>query len=450
MGKPISSAGRDALSSLEPHSQSPNRRRFLKSTAGGAAGLTLAGCLDTATSLTGSSGDDEPVTIGVLAPNPESDFIGQSMVRAAEVAVKNLNENGGILDRDIELVVGDTNSSSLEARREYQRLILEEDVDVTVGVFASAALENIMDDIAEQETLHLTSGSATTTPSRLIAEDYERYKYHFRVGPTNNRDLGQTQIDFLDAMGSDIGWNSIALLAENYEWTEGPWEVYQNQLSSTGVDVVMEERYPPAIDDFSTLYDEAEAAGADTVFISTAHTGNSALLDWSYPNRPEKPPEPRPFAFGGIHVPMQLPNYYRRTNGACRFGVTSTSATVQSDYSGTQEFVSTYQDDYGGEKPVYSGYHTYDAVSLFAQIAEQKGTLDSEKLIPALESVSFDGVAGKVEFYGRDHEFPHDLKYFDDQTLYFQWQENDEGEGVQEVIWPEKEATSEYISPVWL
>ncbi|MDS0475185.1 ABC transporter substrate-binding protein [Natrinema sp. 1APR25-10V2] len=450
MGKPTSSTVNERLSPLSTLSQDPNRRRFLKSTAGGAASLTLAGCLDTATSLAGGSGDVDPVTIGVLAPNPDSDFIGQSMARAAQVAVDTLNENGGVLGRDVELVVGDTNSSPLEARRQYQRLILEENADVTVGVFASAALENIMGDIAEQQTLHLTSGSATTTPSRLIAEDYDRYKYHFRVGPGNNRDLARTQINFLDDMGTEIGWNSIALLAEDYEWTEGPWEVYQNRLSSTGVDAVMQERYPAAIDDFSSLYNEAEAAGADAVFISTAHTGNAALLDWSYPNRPERPPRPRGFAFGGIHVPMQLPNYYRQTGGACRFGVASTSATAQSEFSGTQEFVSAYQNAYDGDKPVYTGYHTYDAVSLFAQIAEREGTLDSEKLIPALENVSYDGVAGTVEFYGRDHEYPHDLRYVDDEWLYFQWQENDEGGGVQEIIWPEKEATSEYIPPVWL
>jgi len=58
-----------------------------------------------------------------------------------------------------------------------------------------------MDDIAEQETLHLTAGSATTTASQMVNEGYEKYKYHFRVGPINGANLAQAQIDFLTQKG---------------------------------------------------------------------------------------------------------------------------------------------------------------------------------------------------------------------------------------------------------
>ncbi|MDF9744583.1 ABC transporter substrate-binding protein [Natrinema salsiterrestre] len=422
------------------------RRRLLKTTAGGAAGVTLAGCMDTVGSLGGSGGSEEAVTIGVLAPNPDSDFIGRSIVRGTQVAVDELNENDGIDGKDVELVVGDTNGSPLEARRQYQRLVLEEGADVTVGVFASEALMNIMDDIAEQETIHLTSGAATTAASRLVKEQYEEYKYHFRAGPNNDYDLGRMQVDFVDDMAADMGWNSIAVLAEDYEWTEQPWNVYQNQLADTGIDIAMERRYPPATDDFSAIYDEVEEQGADAAFITTAHTGTAALLDWVTP-------EPRPFAFGGIHVPMQLPSYYEATNGACRYGVTQSSATAQSTRTEkTQPFVQRYQDTFNGANPVYTGYHSYDAVAMFAEAVRTTGTLDSEELVGALEGMSFTGSSGTVEFYDRDHDYPHDLVYNSDDpdVVYLQWQEDDDGDGVQEIIWPESQATAEYAKPPWL
>lgn len=428
------------------------RRRFL-TTASGVASLSVAGCLETAGTITGGSGDEDPITIGALAPDPDSDFIGRSMVRGAQVAVDELNDNGGIDGRDVELVVGDTNGSPLEARRQYQRLVLDEGADVTVGVFASEALMNIVDDIAEQETIHLTSGAATAAVSRLVKERYDDYKYHFRVGPNNDHDLGRMQVDFVDDMAADMGWDSVAVLAEDYEWTEGPWEVYQNQLAETGVDIVMERRYPPATDDFSEIYNEVAEAEADAAFITTAHTGTAALLDWSYPNRPELPPQPQPFAFGGIHVPMQLPSYYEMVGGACRFGVGQSSATAQSTRTEkTQPFIKAYQETYGGDKPVYTGYHTYDGVALFADAVEKTGTLDSDELVSTIEEASFTGSSGTVEFYDRNHEFPHDLKYDPDDpdATYFQWQENEDGQGVQEIIWPESQATSEYMTPSWL
>ncbi|MXV64523.1 ABC transporter substrate-binding protein [Natronorubrum sp. JWXQ-INN-674] len=442
---PENGTGRDDL----------NRRTLLKTAGGGAVGVSLAGCLDSYETIAGSADEDtETVTIGLLAPEPESDFVGHSMARSAAVAVDELNEAGGINGQDVELVVADTNGSPLEARRQYQRLVLEEGADVTVGTFASEALASLMDEIAEQELLHLTTGSATQFASQRVHDAYDRYKYHFRVGPTNDVDLGRAQINFMTEMAPEIGWESIAVLAEDYSWADQPWEIYQEQLKETPVDVAMDKRYSPATDDFTDIYDDVAEAGADAVFISAAHTGTDALLDWSVPNRPTSQPTPQPFAFGGIHVPMQLPNYYEETEGACRYGIGYSAATERSEITPkTQEFVQRYYET-NGSYPQDMGYYTYDAVKLFAEVAELTGTTDSESLVPVIEAESFTGATGNVEFYDTDHVHAHDRVYDeDDETtvgVYFQWQQNDDGEGVREVIWPEVHATGEYITPPWL
>ncbi|WP_226004178.1 ABC transporter substrate-binding protein [Natrinema salinisoli] len=424
-----------------------DRRQILKTTAGSAAGLSVAGCLGTAGSIV--DGDDvDPVTIGVLAPNPDSNSTGRSIVRGAQLAVDQLNERDGrVRGRDVELVVGDTNGSPLEARRQYQRLILEEGADVTVGVSTSEALVALMDDIAEQETVHLTVGSATTTASQMVQESYDDYKYHFRAGPVNGANLAQAQIDFLTEKGADIGWDSIAVLAEDYAWTDGLWQFYQANLPDTEIDVELWQRYPPATDDFSDLYTEVEDSNADAAFISTAHTGTAALQDWG--------PAERNFEFGGIHVPMQLPSYYGLTDGACEYAVGYASATPTADLTPkTSEFVSTYREENGGSSPVYTGYIAFDAVNVFADAVERGQTLDSEDLIEPLEATEFTGTTGNIQFHDREHDHAHDVIYGEDHVhpVYFQWQENDAGEGVQEVIWPDKHAAddAEYLTPDWL
>lgn len=444
----------------ESQQQTLNRRRLLKTSSGVVAGASIAGCLDSYETFAGPSDGEEPVTIGVLAPNPDSDYTGQSIVRGAAVAVTELNGNGGINGRDVELVVGDTNGSPLEARRQYQRLVLQEGADVTVGVFRSEALMGIIDDVAEQETIHLTAGAATTEVSRLVNEAYDQYKYHFRVGPINDYDLGRTQIDFMDDMAAEIGWESVALLAEDYAWTEELWDIAQEQLTASDVHVVMDERYPPATDDFSELYDQVEAVDADVAFITAAHTGTDALVDWAVPQRQ--------FAFGGIHVPMQLPAYYDQLrhpetdSSLAEYGVCYTSATAQSTVTPkTQEFIQQYQNTFDGSNPVYTGYHTYDGIMLFAEKAAETGTVDADDLIPALEDATFTGTAGTLEFYGPEHQaegreygHTHDVVYGEDnlQPLFFQWQEDEDGEGVQNVIWPKSEVgdADGYVEPDWL
>jgi branched-chain amino acid transport system substrate-binding protein len=83
---------------------------------------------------------------------------------------------------------------------------------------------------------------------------------------------------------------------------------------------------------------------------------------------------------------------------------------------------------------------------------ESAGTVDSDDLVSELEGMEFTGTSGTIAFYGQDEEFPHDVKYGPDfaQGVYFQWQPDDEGNGVQEVIWPDDLTTSEYMSPPWV
>lgn len=430
---------------LSTASSTLERRALLKTAVGGAAGVSLAGCLGAYETVAGSSDEEEPITIGILTPDPNSDFIGRSIEHGVELAVDQLNDEDGILGREIETVIGDTNGSPLEARRQYDRLVLEEGADVTIGMFASEALEGIIDKIAEQETVHITAGSATSAVSRLVHERYDDYKYHFRAGPVNDVTLGQVQLDFLDEMGPEIGWDSVALLAEDYAWNDGVWETYEENLPTDTTDVTMWDRYSPSTNDFSEIYDEVAESGADAAYISTAHTGTDALLDWAT--------EEREFAFGGIHVPMQLPEYYGMVGGACRYGVGYASATATSEMTEyTRPFVNDYEEFHDGSTPVYTGYIAYDAVNLFAEAVERAESLDSDLLVDELEETEHTGTTGTIEFYDRNHPHAHDVVYGEDNVhpVFFQWREDDTGRGVQETIWPHEQATTEYVNPEWL
>ena len=55
------------------------------------------------------------------------------------------------------------------------------------------------------------------------------------------------------------------------------------------------------------------------------------------------------------------------------------------------------------------------------------------------------------KFYGQDDEYPHDVRFGEDYTtgVFFQWQADSDGNGVQEVIWPDSLTTSEYVPAPW-
>lgn len=435
------------------------RRNYLRVAGTTAVAASLTGCLNLSGGSGGGGGNGNnssggggggggeisgPITIGALAPNPENDPIGGSIINAAELAVQELNDNGGIGGAEVELVTANTEEDPSTGQQRYRELVLNENADVTTGVFTSEVLLNIMDDIAQQGTIHLTSGAATTEASRMIAEDYDQYKYHFRAGPLNDFDLGRNLLDFGSANFGNMGWGSTYALVEDYAWTEPISGLFDDRLGDVGVGVAGNQRYASGTTDFAPLYDSIESAGADGALTVMAHTGTEAVVQWAQ--------QQRPFGFAGIHVPMQLPSYYESVNGACLYGVTQTSATPQSEVTeNTQPFVQAYNDQFDGY-PVYTGYITYDAIKLYAQMVEETGTTDADELVSALEGASFTATTGTLEFYGQDQEYPHDPVYGEDAVypVFLQWQEDENGNGVQEVIWPEQYKTADYQPPEWI
>lgn len=462
------------------------RRRLLAATGGGAMGVTVAGCLD-AVPLSLSDTDEGPVRIGVLAPRPDRDLIGMSTAHGAELGAAELNEGGGlsgipdesgfesntsfdiesvlefeedppdgfedveldmdglleggILGRDIEVLVRDTKGSPAETRRQYQQLVVEEDVDLTMGIFWTEVLEHVIEDIANHETLHLTVGSASSVPNDLIyEEDYDRYKYHFRLGPFNDSLLVRNQMDFMADMQDELGWSDVAVLTEGYDWAEALGPAFTQFLPTIGLEVVHQDHYPPEDSDFVSRYETAIEEGADAILAGMSHTGDQAILQWAEMGRP--------IDFGGIHIPAQRPDYHglQVVGDAPEYSIGQTIATdtMASDIPAIDGLLNAYTNRYPGEIPMFTGYSSYTAMMLYATVAEAAGTVDPEVLVPALEAVHFDSPTGPIEFYERDRPHVHDPKYGEDfiQGVFFQWQN-----GRQQVIWPERFATSEYIPP---
>jgi branched-chain amino acid transport system substrate-binding protein len=428
------------------------RRDFLRATGAGAFATAVAGCLGGG----GGGGaavplsDRDEVRVGVLAPVPSENPIGASIANGVRLAAQEINADGGIGGDgpSVSVTVKDTKEQPQTGATRYGELVRDEEVDLTTGIFTSEVLLAIMDDIAEAQTPHMTTGAASPEASARVSEEYERYKYHFRTGPINAHHLGKNLVEFVDGKSSELGWESVAVLVEDFKWTEPVSAVLNDELGGAGVEVAMNDRYASGTEDFNPIYNEVESSGADAAFIAMAHTGTPAILQWAQ--------QQRPFDFGGIHVPMQLPSYYGAVGGACAYGVTQNSATPQSEVTDqTVPFANAFREEYGSF-PVYTGYISYDAMHQYAEVVAEAGDLGADAVVDGLEDSSYTGTVGTVEYYDPDHEFAHDVVYGQDTVwpVYQQWQpedpQNPQAGGTQEVIFPSDLQTAEYRSPPWV
>lgn len=417
----------------------PNRRGFLK--AAGAVGLGASGAIPGATAS--ALAQQEGIRIGVLAPEPANNPIGASIARSAELAARQINADGGLQGSELSISVKNTREDPSTGLQRYRELTLGENVDLTVGIFTSEVLLNVIDDVARQQTLHMTTGAATPKASARVNEDYDRFKYHFRPGPINAHHLGVHLTEFGAAKFEEFGWDSIAVLVEDFEWTNPVSAVLDERLSEVGAEITMNRRYAANTENFTPIYDEVQNSDADAVLVAMAHTGTPALVQWAQ--------QRRPFEFAGIHVPMQLPSYYGAVDGAARYAITQNSATPRSEITEkTVPYARAYNEAFD-KFPVYTGYITFDAVNQYAAAVSEAGSTAADDVIPVLEGMSYTGTAGSIEYYDRSNEFAHDVVYGRDKVfpIFQQWQEED-GQGVQEVVFPDDLATAEHAKPPWL
>jgi branched-chain amino acid transport system substrate-binding protein len=443
---------------MSDHDSRIPRRRFVRATGAGIGVTAMAGCPGDGSDGSGGSGGNGSdgsngsggdggvsgaIQVGLLAPLPGSFPGGTAMANAGEMAADQLNENGGVAGADIEVVVKDTELTPSVARTAYQELIFEEEVDVTTGVYSSESFLNIMDVVADSQTIHMSSAAITPEMNSRVANDYDQYKYLIRAGPPNGVNLGRNMVNFAEDMFSEMGWDRVGLLVEDIEGFVDQVEVVRSGIQDMGVNLVQDRSYSSDTEDFTSIFDQFENNDVDGAFVFMATGGTPAIVQWEQ--------QERQFGMGGLHAPATAPGYYGSVDGACQYLWTYASACATSAITDkTITFVEEYNSRYDAN-PGYLGYTTYDAIKMWAQSVDNVGSLGQEGLISEIEGMSHTGVTGVIEIQGQDDEFPHDPVFGEGKVrpIKFQWQEED-GEGSQQTIWPDDIATAEYQTPDWI
>ncbi|MFT4884800.1 MAG: branched-chain amino acid transport system substrate-binding protein [Natronomonas sp.] len=461
-----------------------DRRSVLKYGGTGALTAGLAGCQTTENPVPGSNlrveedtntatgdGDGEgilsgeTIKIGVLAPMNLP--LGVSMWKAAQMRRDEINDNGGILGAEVEVKLGNTEVSPGTAQSEHQRLTVQEGCDFTTGIFLGSALLQTFPSIANQETIHMTTGSADPRAGRLVSKtddfgateektSYERFKYHFRIGPIHLLDLADAMLEFVENNKDEYGWEKAALLTENL----GEFTPYAERLSerlSSVIDVPIKQR-PGGVSDWSPLYNEIEDADCDVAIIGMALGGTTAVNQWAQ--------QQRDFEFGGIHVPAQAFSYWESTGGNVEHVFTMNAMTPQTENTPqTQPFVQEYIDRFD-KVPIYTGPLTYDAMSVLKQAVEntvegeEMETLpDADTIIPYLEEGTFTGgtVLPEAQFTPPDAKYAHEPQWTSmaetGVPVFQQWQtdpEIREDYGVMHSFAPPQNKTSDKTVPDWI
>ncbi|WP_315140642.1 amino acid ABC transporter substrate-binding protein [Achromobacter marplatensis] len=220
------------------------------------------------TPATGTAQTSDKIRVGMTVSSTGSFALAsQSGVRGVELWVEDVNRRGGIEVKGkkypVELVKLDDRSDKQMVTRVYERLIVDEKVDLVFAPFGST----------------LTAAAATVT-ERLgkymmvwSAASDDLYKQGFKNMVSGTQMPVSAMLRANMELAANQGVKKVALLYSDEPFPAGLAEGGREQATKNGMQVVMFEKYPKGQKDFSTILQKARAAGAEAL-VPTSYEGD--------------------------------------------------------------------------------------------------------------------------------------------------------------------------------
>jgi len=334
--------------------------------------------------------------IGVLCDL--NHYLGDSMWMGAKLAAKEINKEGGILINGTQFYIGLISEDTNEGR---YPVILSEGIEAAEKMINDYQPHFItgghgpditphLDVVMDNKTPFIVTGTPFETLSQYVLENYERYKYFFRISPLNGTYLVtefiQSLIYFANYLNITHGGivNKIAILREDWKWTEPIRDTFKLWLPIFGLTVIKDIKVPlnATSADFATYWDQIEAAEAQiTLTLLLNHTQSRLMADQYQTVKPHC------LLYEGANIDGSLGSYWDDCSGACQFAIVYQGIYNTSKTSLTIPFFNSYVKEYGTE-PIYTGVASYDAVYLLAHAVEDAQTYDSDTIVTTLEKIN--------------------------------------------------------------
>jgi ABC-type branched-subunit amino acid transport system substrate-binding protein len=230
-----------------------NRRRFLGNFAF-TTGAIATGVGSWVILPEWANAAQEPIKVGIATDltGPIA-YAGNADANVAHMVTKDINDNGGLLGRPIQLFIEDTASNESVAVGNVRKLIQRDRVDVVLGGITSSMRNAIKDPI-------VTRGRTLYIYPQLY-EGKECTQYLFCTGPTP----AQQCDEFIPWLIKN-GGKRFALPSSNYVWPH-TLNVYARKLiEANGGEVIFEEYYPLDQIEFSATVSKIVSNKVDVVF----------------------------------------------------------------------------------------------------------------------------------------------------------------------------------------
>ncbi|KWV51240.1 ABC transporter substrate-binding protein [Bradyrhizobium macuxiense] len=334
--------------------------------------------------------EEAPIKIGF--PVPLTGPYGaeaQDQVRAGQLAVAQFNDAGGLNGRKAELVVRDDKLNPGEAATRTLELVEKEKVNFVVGSL-SAAVQLAINNVTKERGIIFNSISQSDAINE--AADFSKYTFHEALNP--HMTSGAVGRYAFPKFGKKIAFLT-ADYAYGHEMVRGFLEVGKE----FNIENLGDIRHPLGTTDFSTLLPRLQALKPDILCISNFGRDQQIVLKQATDFGVKKSIQ--------IIAPL-LSHASRVAAGAQAFegvvGGCSFYWGIEDKFASTKAFNDAFRKMYDGKLPTDYGALGYGGVRTVLEAVKSAGTVDTEKVIAALEALKYDYYKGPQYYRKCDHQ----------------------------------------------
>lgn len=395
-----------------------------------------------------SPSDSAVVTIGAILPlsSPGALLAGFAMQTALNIAVTDINEQGGVLGVPIRLVTYDSAGTPERSAQFAERLIL---LDCAVGI---VGLYHNGDAMAVTDVAHRYGIPVIVAEAGADDITGRGYPEVFRIAPAYSM-LAQIPALWLSEVGdyNNDGIMSAAIVADNMNSATAFLEAARKNLVEAGIQTELLRVDLPSTD-FSSVIARLVAHDElpDAIFISIR--GAPALLLQSELLSAGIGPK-RSTLIVQNHAGLNSSQFWAEVPDGSgtvvtRMGAWSTTLTQRG-----QDFAIKY-DQYASRWPESYAFASYDAVWVLAEALRVAPTWKGSDLVSALELTDQELTSGHITFpvtsltpdaASQPAYLWH--QWTDSQVLYLQYTETDQAADAMAVIWPPRFRATSVQSP---
>lgn len=247
------------------------RRRYVKGvTVAGVAGLT-------GLSVSAGARQGGPIPMGSILPiTGELSAFGSGMQEAVNLAVQDVNDAGGPLDRQIDITNTDSQTQPSRAIQRYNSLVNEQNIIGFVGAASSGVSVPLAQNVAQDQVMQVSNASTTPALSEIGYNEDETIKYFGRTAPND----GQQGLVMGRILNDDnyVGADSAAFLHVANPYGKGLAEKASQAFDGETVGVV---GYDQQTTDYTSTLDTVFENDPDAVgFVGYPGNGRTILRQW--------------------------------------------------------------------------------------------------------------------------------------------------------------------------